>query len=464
MALINMDIHLTNTLSGKKDIFKPIKNGEVGMYHCGPTVYNYPHIGNLRAYIFADTLKRLFLYAGYRVNQVINITDVGHLVSDGDQGEDKVEKMAREQKKTAHDITTFYTDVFFQNLKDLNIDTRNTHFPRASEHVPEQIHIIETLEKKGFTYQISDGVYFDTSKFPNYGKLGNINLEGLREGERIGVNSEKKNLTDFALWKFSQKKEKRQQEWNSPWGVGFPGWHIECSAMSMKYLGDVFDIHTGGIDHIPVHHQNEIAQSEGATGKPFVHYWLHSAFMNIDGGKMAKSSGNFLTLDELKNKGISPLAYRYLILGARYSTPLSFTEVSVEAAQKGYENLRRSTEKLSILENIESNSSYRTKIEEFISDDLNTAGIMSLVPEILGNSSLRPGEKRYLISIIDSLTGLDLLKKPDAAPVEVQKILLRREKAKKEQDWKQADSLREKIQAFGYEVMDTKDGQEVRKL
>jgi len=459
-----MDIHLTNTLSGKKDIFKPIKNGEVGMYHCGPTVYNYPHIGNLRAYIFADTLKRLFLYAGYRVNQVINITDVGHLVNDDDQGEDKVEKMAREQNKTAHDITTFYTDIFLKNLKDLNIDTRSTHFPRASEHVPEQIHIIETLEKRGFTYQISDGVYFDTSKFPNYGKLGNINLEGLREGERIGVNNEKKNLTDFALWKFSQKKNKRQQEWSSPWGVGFPGWHIECSAMSMKYLGEMFDIHTGGVDHIPVHHQNEIAQSEGATGKPFVHYWLHSAFINIDGGKMAKSSGSFLTLDELKNKRISPLAYRYLVLGARYSTPLSFTEISAEAAQKGYENLRRSTEKLSILENIESNSSYRTKIEEFISDDLNTAGIMSLIPEILGNSSLKPGEKRYLISIIDSLTGLDLLKKPDAAPVEVQKILLKREKAKKEQDWKQADSLREKIQSFGYEVMDTKEGQEVRKL
>jgi len=459
-----MNIEIHNTLSGKKELFTPLKKNEVGMYHCGPTVYNYPHIGNLRAYIFADTLKRLFLYAGYHVNQVINITDVGHLVSDQDQGEDKVEKMAREQKKTAQEIASFYTDVFFENLRDLNIDTRGTHFPRASEHVPEQIRIIETLEKKGFTYRTSDGIYFDTTKFPEYGKLGHINLEGLREGERIGVNDEKKNPTDFALWKFSPKGEKRQQEWNSPWGIGFPGWHIECSAMSMKYLGEVFDIHTGGIDHIPVHHQNEIAQSEGATGKPFVHYWMHSAFMNIDGGKMAKSAGNFFTLDELKKRGFSPLAYRYLLLGARYSTPLNFTEVSMVASQNGYENLRRMTEKLASVEDIESHSLYRTKIEDFISDDLNTAGIMSLIPEILGNSSLRPGEKRHLIGIIDSLIGLDLLKKPDEAPAEIQKLVASREKAKAEKDWKKADSLREDIRSLGYEVMDTKTGQEVRKL
>jgi cysteinyl-tRNA synthetase len=463
-----MDIQFQNTLSGTKELFTPLKKNEVGMYHCGPTVYNYPHIGNLRAYVFADTLKRLFLYAGYRVNQVINITDVGHLVSDADDGEDKVEKMALEQKKTAHEIATFYTDVFFANLRSLNIDTRGTHFPRASEHVPEQIRMIETLEKKGFTYRTSDGIYFDTSKFPRYGELGHIDIKGLREGERIGVNDEKKNLTDFALWKFSPKttgkNEKRQQEWQSPWGVGFPGWHIECSAMSMKYLGETFDIHTGGIDHIPVHHQNEIAQSESATRKPFVHYWMHSAFMNIEGGKMAKSKDNFLTLDELVKKGFFPLAYRFLLLSARYSTPLSFTEVSMEAAQRGYDNLRRLTEKLAPIEEVESNSSYRTKIEEFIADDLNTAGILALIPEILGNSSLRPGEKRHLLGIIDSLTGLELLKKPDETPLEIQSLVTLRETAKVEKDWKKADSLREKIRSLGYEVMDTKTGQEVRKI
>lgn len=463
-----MDIYLHNTLSGKKEVFTPLKRREVGMYHCGPTVYNYPHIGNLRAYVFADTLKRLFIYAGYRVNQVINITDVGHLVGDGDQGDDKVEKMAREQKKTAQDIARYYTDVYFSNLRDLNIDTRGTHFPRASEHVPEQIRMIEALESKGFTYRTSDGIYYDTSKFPRYGDLGHIDLAGLREGERIGIHDEKKNLTDFALWKFSPKAkdtaEKRQQEWASPWGVGFPGWHIECSAMSMKYLGETFDIHTGGIDHIPVHHQNEIAQSEGATGKPFVHVWMHSAFVNIGGGKMAKSEGNFLTLEALKEKGYSPLAYRYLILGARYSTPLSFTETSMDAAQRGYDNLRRMTEKLVSVEDIESNSSYKTKIEDFITDDLNTAGLLALIPEILGNSSLRPGEKRHLISIIDSLTGLDLLKKPDTVPEEVQKLVRDRETAKIGKNWKEADALREKIRSLGYEVMDTKTGQEVRKL
>jgi cysteinyl-tRNA synthetase len=463
-----MEIHLANTLSGKKEIFKPLKKKEVGMYHCGPTVYNYPHIGNLRAYIFADTLKRLFIYAGYRVNQVINITDVGHLTGDADTGDDKIEKMAREQKKTAHEIATFYTDVFFANLRSLNVDVRGTHFPRASDHIPEQIRMIETLSKRGYTYKTGDGIYFDTSKFPRYGELGHIDLAGLREGERIGINDEKKHPTDFALWKFSPKttdrEEKRQQEWSSPWGVGFPGWHIECSAMSMKYLGETFDIHTGGIDHIPVHHQNEIAQSESATSKPFVHYWIHSAFMNIDGGKMAKSVGNFLTLDELVKKGFSPLAYRFLLLSARYSTPLSFTEVSMESAQRGYDNLRRSTERLVALEDIESNSSYRTKIEKFISDDLNTAGIIALIPEILSNSSVRPGEKRHLIGIIDALTGLNLLKKPDETPEEMQTLIALRESAKIDMDWKKADSLREKIRSLGYEVMDTKSGQEIRKI
>ncbi len=459
-----MDIRLYNTLTGTKDRFTPLSKGVVGMYHCGPTVYNYPHIGNLRAYIFADTLKRMFLHAGYRVHQVINITDVGHLVSDGDDGEDKVEKMAREQHKTSQEIAAYYTDVFLANLRDLNIDTRNTHFPRASEHVPEQIRMIEALEKKGYTYRTSDGIYFDTARFPAYGALGHIDLSGLREGERIGINTEKRNSTDFALWKFSSTGTKRQQEWSSPWGTGFPGWHIECSAMSTKYLGDTFDIHTGGIDHIPVHHQNEIAQSESATGKPFVRYWMHSAFVNLSGVKMAKSAGTFLTLDELKRRGYSPLAYRYLILSARYSSPIDFSDTSMEAAARGYTSILRSTEKLVSVEPIPSHSSYATKIDEFISDDINTAGILALIPEILGNSSLRPGEKRSLIETIDALTGLDLLKKPSRIPKEISLLLEKRNEAKSKKDWKTADALRTEIQDLGYEVMDTKTGQEVRKI
>jgi cysteinyl-tRNA synthetase len=298
-----MEIYLTNTLTGKKELFKPVRKGllsalgigktRVGMYHCGPTVYNYAHIGNLRAYVFADTLKRLMLAHGFRVEQVINITDVGHLVSDGDTGEDKMEKARRLEKKSAWDIAQFYTEAFLKNLADLNINIEGTEFPRATDFIREQVAIVKTLEEKGYTYRTSDGIYFDTSKFPTYGKLGNIDIAGIREGERIGVNQEKLNPTDFALWKFSPTNEQREMEWESPWGKGFPGWHIECSAMSKALLGTTFDIHTGGIDHIPVHHNNEIAQSEGSTGEPLARYWLHNAFVNVVGGKMAKSEGNF---------------------------------------------------------------------------------------------------------------------------------------------------------------------------
>jgi cysteinyl-tRNA synthetase len=385
-------------------------------------------------------------------------------VSDADDGEDKVEKMAREQKKTAQEIASYFTDIFLDNLKDLNVNTQGTHFTRASEHVPEQIELVKALEAKGFTYRTSDGIYFDTAKFPRYGELGHIDIAGLREGSRIGVNEEKKNATDFALWKFSKKSEKRQQEWDSPWGVGFPGWHIECSAMSMKYLGETFDIHTGGIDHIPVHHQNEIAQSEAATGKPFVRYWMHNAFLTIAGVRMGKSAGNFITLATLKEKGFSPLAYRYLLLGARYSSPLSFTWESMEAAERGYENIRRATEKLASVEPVRSNSSYVKKIEDFITDDLNTAGVIALIPEILGNSSIKPGEKRYLIGVIDALTGLELLKGQDELPADIRALLDARTAAKAAKDWKKADALRGEMQALGYEVMDTKEGQKARKL
>ncbi|MDO8579314.1 MAG: cysteine--tRNA ligase, partial [bacterium] len=374
-----MDIELYNTLTGKKEKFVPIERGlfgkpKVGMYHCGPTVYNYAHIGNLRAYVFADTLKRLMKVAGYKVKQIINITDVGHFTSDDDTGEDKMEKAREREHKSAWDIAEFYTKAFFSDLADLNIDTSDTQFPRATSYIKEQIKMIKTLSEKGFTYPTSDGIYFDTSKFPEYGKLGNINLGGIREGERIGLNEEKKNPTDFALWKFSpaskNSKEKRDMEWPSPWGVGFPGWHIECSAMSRSLLGDVFDIHTGGIDHIPTHHNNEIAQSESVTGKIPARIWMHNAFVNISGGKMAKSDENFITLSSLKEKGYPPLAYRYFLLGARYRTQLNFTWEALDGSTNAYKKLVATIRELPPGGKV--NKELWNRILGFVADDLDT--------------------------------------------------------------------------------------------
>ncbi|MBU2104420.1 MAG: class I tRNA ligase family protein, partial [Nanoarchaeota archaeon] len=272
-----MNLKLYNTLARKKEIFKPIKNEEVCMYTCGPTVYWYQHIGNLKAYIFADILKRTLKFNDYKVKHVINVTDVGHLTSDSDEGEDKIERAAAKEGKTAQEIAKFYFDLFLKDLKKLNIQ-EPAIWCKATEHIKEQIALIKKLEEKGFVYRTSDGIYFDTSKFKNYGKLAKLDIKGLKAGQRTNMR-EKKNKTDFALWKFSENPGKRQQEWNSPWGIGFPGWHLECSAMSMKYLGETFDIHTGGVDHIPIHHTNEIAQSESATGKRFVNYWMHENFL-----------------------------------------------------------------------------------------------------------------------------------------------------------------------------------------
>ncbi|MBI5133775.1 MAG: cysteine--tRNA ligase [Candidatus Taylorbacteria bacterium] len=465
-----MKIYLHNTLTGKKEEFVPLKKSlfgrpKVGMYHCGPTVYNYPHIGNLRAYVFADSLKRLMKAAGYKVAQVINITDVGHLVSDADSGEDKMEKAKKREQKSAWDIAKFYTEAFFENLSDLNVDTEGTIFPRATDFIKEQIAIVRLLEKKSLTYRTSDGIYFDTSKFPDYGKLGHIDLSGIREGERIGVNEEKRNPTDFALWKFSPAGEKRDMEWESPWGKGFPGWHIECSAMSMRYLGETFDIHTGGIDHIPVHHQNEIAQSEGATGKQFVRYWMHVAFMNIAGAKMAKSEGNFLTLDVLKEKSFSPMDYRYFLLGARYSTPLSFTWEALEAARNAYRRLNGAVCKLPSGGKVD--AAYWDKALSGLADDLDTPKALATIWEILRDDKLSPADKKATILKIDSLLGLA---KADEAPVEEEKVpeavsalAQEREVARRNKNWSRSDELRNEIAKLGYDVKDTSDGQRIMK-
>jgi cysteinyl-tRNA synthetase len=298
-------LELYKTMDREKKLFNPIAPSTVSLYTCGPTVYNYAHIGNLRTYVFEDVLKRVLQYNGYQVNHVMNITDVGHLTDDADSGIDKMEKGAAREGKSAWDIAKFYTEAYQHDLANLNIEPPTT-WCKATDHIPEQIALIQKLEHKGFTYRTPDGIYFDTAKLPDYGKLAKLDLKHLQAGTRVDIG-EKKNPTDFALWKFSDYDTKRQMEWDSPWGIGFPGWHIECSAMATKYLGQPFDIHCGGIDHIPVHHTNEIAQSEVAEGKPLANYWLHGEFLLIDNDKMAKSGENFITLQTIKDKGINPL-------------------------------------------------------------------------------------------------------------------------------------------------------------
>lgn len=502
-------IYLHNTLTGKKEPFTPITAGEVSMYHCGPTVYDYLHIGNLRAYVFADTLRRMFEANGYRIHQVINITDVGHLTANndeglGDDGEDKVEKMARSSGKTAGEISDYYTKVFFDDIHTLGIQTEGTTFPKASEHIVEQIEMIKVLEEKGFTYKTTDGIYFDTSKYSEYGKLGNINLKGLVEGARIGINDEKKNITDFALWKFShivsptgvsadgKSAEKRFQEWESPWGIGFPGWHIECSAMSAKYLGNTFDIHTGGIDHIPVHHNNEIAQSECAhNGSPLAHYWLHNAFVNSD-GKMSKSKGEFTRLVTLVEKGIRPVEYRYWLLQAQYSSQLQYTEEAVHAAAAGYKNLVAHVAKILVsasgqnTQNVQNAQNQSVQIAEaiwneilaLINDDLNTPLCISKLWDVLKDDSIEDQVKIEIVKRVDQLLGLDLIKNaeiytdsqkaslvsPEEIPSSVKELLEKRKNARIEKDWKLSDSLRDEVRDLGFEILDSESGQTLKRI
>ena len=343
-------LYLYNTLTRKKEEFKPIEKGQVGLYTCGPTVYNYAHIGNLRTYLFEDILKRILLYNDYKVKHVMNITDVGHLTGDRDMGEDKLEIGAKREHKTAWEIAEFYTQAFRQDIKKLNILEPDV-WCKATDYIKEQIDLIKILETKGYTYKTADGVYFDTAKFKDYTRLSRQNLEALKAGARIEKNPEKKNPTDFALWKFSPKDSKRQMEWASPWGVGFPGWHIECSAMSLALLKNQLDIHCGGVDHINIHHTNEIAQSQTATDQKFFNFWLHGAFLNIAGGKkMAKSQDNFLTLENaLIKKSIDPLAFRFVCLQTHYRKPMEYSEAGIKNAQSGLEHLYNQVKQLSII-------------------------------------------------------------------------------------------------------------------
>lgn len=455
-----------NTLSGAKEKFIPMRDGEVRMYHCGPTVYNYVHIGNLRAYVFADILRRAFEYNGYQVTQVMNITDIGHLTSDADEGEDKmVRALKREGKPLTlqgmHEIADFYTKAFVQDLRLLNIKQPNV-MPWASEHIVEDIELIKILEEKGFAYRIKDGMYFNTAKFPEYGKLGKINLEGMRAGVRVAANPEKKNPIDFTLWKFSKPGLPAFQ---SHFGLGFPGWHIECSAMSRKYLGQPFDVHTGGIDHIPTHHQNEIAQSEAAYGVPLANYWMHNEHLILPAdGKMAKSGENFVTLRTLSEKNISPLAYRYFLLGANYRTPISFSFDALKAAQTAYFKLLNAFLCLKINTGKPAQK-YMARFTEAINDDLNTPIALAILWEAVKNPALDEAEKRALLIDFDNALGLDienqsriLKEEMESIPSEINALADKREKARATKNFTEADAIREEIQNAGFEIMDI-DGQ-----
>lgn len=459
-----MDIKLYNTLTGKKELFVPIHTKAVGMYHCGPTVYQYAHIGNLRSYVFADILRRTMEMNGTTITQVINITDVGHLTSDSDSGEDKVEREARKEGKTAREVTTFFTDAFMHDIHLLGIKTDGTVFPRATEHIKEQIELIQELEEKGFIYQITDGIVFDTARFPAYGKLGNIDLEGLKAGARVEMADGKRNPTDFFLWKFSKPGEQRQQEWPSPWGVGYPGWHIECSAMSMKYLGESFDIHTGGIDHIPVHHQNEIAQSEAATGKPYVNYWMHNEFLNIDGEKIAKSVGNTIYLSDVIARGIHPLSYRFWLLMASYRTRINFNWDALTGADAALKRLYNLFSNFGQVTGVISNN-YYGRFKEYLNDDLDTPKALTLMWEVLKDTVLPAADKRATLLAFDAVLGLGLAElKADEIPVDVLALAQEREAARKSGDFFTSDRLRDKIKALGYEVKDTVDGPKVTRI
>jgi cysteinyl-tRNA synthetase len=464
-----MPLKLYNTLTRKEEVFKPIKDKIVKMYSCGPTVYWYQHIGNLRTYIFSDILKRVLLYNGYHVKQVMNITDVGHLTSDADEGEDKMEKAAMREGKKAQDIANYYLGIFRDDFKKLNI-LEPTIWCRATEHIKEQIELIKKLEKKGYTYRTSDGIYFDTSKFKDYGKMAKIKVGKLIAGKRTEMR-DKRNKTDFALWKFSPSAnsgERRQQEWNSPWGVGFPGWHIECSAMSMKYLGETFDIHTGGMDHIPIHHTNEIAQSEAATGKKFVNYWVHGAFLLFNREKISKSKGGLYTVSQLQEKGFEPLDYRYFCLTKQYGKPLNFSLELLEGARSSYERMRnviygiKNSEERTNLKNIEN---AKKKFLEIINDDLNMPRALSFLWDILRDERLNESEKYKLALDFDKVFGLNLMKEESIeVPKEVRKLVKEREEMRKKKNWQEADSIRKRINKLGFSVDDTEEGARIRRL
>lgn len=454
-----------NTLTRRKEEFVPLNDKVVTMYSCGPTVYSYAHIGNMRAYLFMDSVRRTLKYNGYKLKGVMNITDVGHLLSDGDDGEDKMEKASREQRKSVYEIAAIYTDAFMKDLAKLNIGKPEI-IAKATDHINDMIKYVEALVEKGYGYETSDGIYFDISKFREYGKLSGLDLEGQRAGARVDVNDEKRNPADFALWKKAPKEHIMQ--WESPWGMGYPGWHIECSAMSRKYLGDTFDIHTGGVDHIPVHHENEIAQSEALVGHKTVDYWMHVEFMQVDGGKMSKSLKNTYTVSELEQKGYSAMAFRYFCLNTHYRKKLNFTFEGMDAAKTAYNRLLAAvhSHKGGKSFDEEAVKKYDELFTEAINDDINIPLGLGVLWNMLKE---KPSQAIYDLAMkFDKVLGLalDTESAPEKveAPEEVIKLAELRLKARKDKDWAQSDVLREQISKLGYQIIDKKDGYDIKKI
>lgn len=459
-----MDIYFYNTLSKKKEKFKPIED-KVKIYSCGPTVYKDATIGNMRTNIFQDNLRRTLEYNGYKIKHAMNITDVGHLVSDGDDGEDKMEKSAREEGKSPLEIAEYYTKRFFKDLERLNIEIPEV-ICKATDHIQEMLEFVEKLVEKGFAYETSTAIYFDVEKLDEYGILSGIDLRNQKAGARVEVDEEKKNPYDFALW--IKAPENHIQKWDSPWGKSYPGWHIECSAMSRKYLGEEFDIHTGGIDLIPTHHENEIAQSKGYCGKIPAHYWMHGEFLLINGGKMSKSLGNVYLLQDIIDRGYDPLVYKLFCYTIQYRKKLNFTWEGMDSAATALDRLKDGYQKhLEGNEVVEEEliEKYRNAFKEAINDDLNMPVAMSVVWDVVKNS-LKSKQLADLLLEFDRVMGLEIDKKKeeDEIPQEIKDLLEQRKQARANKDFAKSDELRDMIRENGYLVKDTKDGQTVEKI
>ncbi len=479
-----MSLQFHNQLSHKIDTFTPLLEGNVSLYTCGPTVYNYLHVGNWTAYVYWDTLVRVLTANGYNVTRVMNITDVGHLVSDADDGEDKLEKGAKRENKTAWEVAKMYTDDFLWGMDQLNL-IPPTHLPKATEYIEQQLELVRVLKDKGYTYQISDGIYFDTSKFPTYGDFAELDLEAQKAGARVEYNPEKHNPSDFALWKFTPYDEKRDMEWTTPIDLtvdgtnrpGFPGWHLECSAMAMTLLGHVIDIHTGGIDHIPVHHTNEIAQSEAATGFKFANYWLHNNHLKVDGTKVSKSLGNGYTLQDIEKKGFSPLDLRMFILQSHYRTEGNFTFDNLGAARNRRLNWRnvaalrhQSHDTLQSDNIVETDSKlvslYAAKqaLLETLSDDLNTPEAMAIIDDAFATVVANKVEDIHdhafetLLETIDELLGLKLLETTPDIHDDLKRLIIERTRAREAQDYNKSDEIRDELEENGITVRDTASG------
>lgn len=459
---------LYNTPEKKKVEFKPIVPGKIGVYSCGPTVYYNQHIGNMYAFVCWDVMVRLFKYLGNQVTWVMNVTDVGHLtgdnLGDADTGEDRMEKGAKRDNLSVWEVAKKYEKQFLDSMDSLNINyPRDKYMPHATDYVQEQIKMVEVLMEKGFAYKISDGIYYDTSKFADYDKFAHLNLEEMKDGARVEKNSEKRNPSDFALWKFSPIGEKRQMEWESPWGVGFPGWHIECTVMSTALLGTKFDIHTGGQEHIKIHHTNEVAQGYGALGGQTANYWLHNGWLQLKDGKMAKSEGTAYTVQDLGEKGYDPLAFRYMVLGTHYAKGMVFSFEGLEAAQVALNKLRKLIEDVSEEGEIEEN--YQKLFVEKISDDLAMPEVMALVWKLVKDEKVLPADKKATLLGWDRVLGLNLGKKQivEEIPEEILKLAEGRKVAKSAKNWAEADLLRDKITSLGYSIEDTATGYVLKK-